>query len=286
MPRFLLSFVTFAFCATVAVADPVISEFMASNHNSISDEDGNHSDWIEIYNPDVTAVNMAGWSLTDLQSNLQKWTFPAVTIPAKGHLLVFASGQDRKVVGQPLHTSFDLKASGEYLALVKPDGSTITTEFAPVYPPQFEDISYGTSQATTDLILIDKATACRAFCPADNSLGFTWRQSGFDDSTWTAGTFAVGYFTTAANPNFSADLGVNLASGMSGDRPQLIFTRDLQHHERVADPEADAADELRRWVRRIHQWYTHGVFAKCARREHADVQHPGGESRTGHLRGL
>jgi hypothetical protein len=216
MPRFLLSFVTFAFCASVAVADPVISEFMASNHNSISDEDGNHSDWIEIYNPETTAVNMAGWSLTDLQSNLQKWTFPAVTIPAKGLLLVFASGQDRKVVGQPLHTSFDLKASGEYLALVKPDGSTITTEFAPMYPPQFEDISYGTSQATTDLILIDKATACRAFCPADNSLGFTWRQSGFDDSTWTAGTFAVGYFTTAANPNFSADLGVNLASGMSG----------------------------------------------------------------------
>lgn len=194
----------------------MISEFMASNQNSITDEDGDHPDWIEIRNPDATPVNMSGWSLTDEEGNLQKWTFPAVTIPAKTVLLVFASGKDRKIVGQNLHTSFDLKASGEYLALVKPDGSTIATEFAPMYPQQYQDVSYGMSLSTTDVILIDKASACRAFCPADNSLGFTWRQSGFNDSSWTAGTFGVGYFDANANPNLSADLGVNLASGMSG----------------------------------------------------------------------
>src|SRR6478752_10634854 len=216
MRRILLHFVTLLLPFAAATAEPVISEFMASNHNSISDEDGDHSDWIEIQNPDATGVNMAGWSLTDLQTNLQKWTFPAVTIPAKGILLIFASGKDRKVVGQPLHTSFDLKASGEYLALVKPDGVTIATEFAPMYPQQYEDTSYGTSSSTSDLILIDKASPCRAFCPPDNTLGFTWRQSGFNDSSWTAGTFAVGYFNTNANPNLSADLGVNLATGMSG----------------------------------------------------------------------
>jgi CotH kinase protein/Lamin Tail Domain/Chitobiase/beta-hexosaminidase C-terminal domain len=215
MSRIVLRLVTFLCSVAVATADPMISEFMASNQNSITDEDGNHSDWIEIRNPDATPVNMAGWSLTELQSNLRLWTFPAVTIPAKGVLLIFASGKDRKVVGQPLHTSFDLKASGEYLALVKPDGSTIATEFAP-FPQQYPDVSYGTSLATTNLILVDKPTACRAIAPADNSLGFTWRQSGFNDNLWTAGTFGVGYFNSNANPNLSADLGVNLASGMSG----------------------------------------------------------------------
>ena len=194
----------------------MISEFMASNQNSVTDEDGDHPDWIEIRNPDANPVNMSGWSLTESQANLQMWTFPAVTIPAKGVLLVFASGKDRKVLGQPLHASFDLRASGEYLALVKPDGTTIATEFAPMYPQQYPDVSYGTSLATTDVILIDKSSACRAIAPVDNSLGFTWRQSGFNDSGWAAGTFGVGYFNANANPNLSADLGVNLGPTMSG----------------------------------------------------------------------
>ena len=67
MPRLLLHFVAFAFCAAVAAADPVISEFMASNHNSITDEDGDHPDWIEILNPDAATANMGGWALTDIQ---------------------------------------------------------------------------------------------------------------------------------------------------------------------------------------------------------------------------
>src|SRR4029434_2051582 len=179
MSRIVLLLVTCLGSVSVATADPMISEFMASNNESISDEDWSRSDWIEIRNPDATPVNMAGWSLTELQSNLRLWTFPAVTIPAKGVLLIFASGKDRKVVGQPLHTSFDLKASGEYLALVKPDGSPIATQLAP-FPQQYPAVSYGTSLATTNLILVDKPTACRAIAPADNSLGFTWRQSGFN----------------------------------------------------------------------------------------------------------
>ena len=136
MTRLLLPVIAFIFCAISANADPMISEFMASNQNSITDEDGDRPDWIEIRNPDTTPVNMAGWSLTEKPDNLQLWTFPAVTIPAKGGLLVFASGKDRKVAGQPLHTSFDLRASGEYLALVKPDGVTIATEFAPMFPQE------------------------------------------------------------------------------------------------------------------------------------------------------
>ena len=71
MTRFLLPLVTFVCSAAVATADPVIAEFMASNQNSIADEDGDRSDWIEIRNPDATPVNMGGWSLTELQSNLQ-----------------------------------------------------------------------------------------------------------------------------------------------------------------------------------------------------------------------
>ena len=58
-------------------------------------------------------------------------------------MVVFASNKNRRVAGAPLHTNFKLSGSGEYLALVMPDGVTKATEFAPAFPPQYADISYG-----------------------------------------------------------------------------------------------------------------------------------------------
>ena len=112
----------------------VISEFMASNHGTLLDEDGDTSDWIEIFNSGTNNVNLGGWFLTDDAANLNKWMFPATNLPPNTFLIVFASGKDRAVAGAPLHTSFNLSSSGEYLALVHPDGLTIATEFAPAFP--------------------------------------------------------------------------------------------------------------------------------------------------------
>ena len=64
------------------------------------------------------------------------------SIPAGGYLLVFASGKDRAVAGQELHTNFSLEQMGEYLALVMPDGTTVADSFAP-FPAQVANISYG-----------------------------------------------------------------------------------------------------------------------------------------------
>ena len=127
-------------------ASPYISEFMASNTRILADETGQFPDWIEIYNPGAAAVNMAGWSLTDNANNLTKWIFPATNLPSGGFMVVFASGNNRRVPGAPLHTSFSLSASGEYLGLVKPDGVTIVSEFRPAFPGQVPDVSYGVAQ--------------------------------------------------------------------------------------------------------------------------------------------
>ena len=124
-------------------AAPQISEFMAVNDSTLADEDGEFSDWIEIRNPDAGSLSLAGYHLTEDAANLTKWTFPAVTIPPGGYLIVFASNKDRTDPGSQLHTNFRLTSSGEYLALVEPDGTTIASEFAPVYPPQFPDESFG-----------------------------------------------------------------------------------------------------------------------------------------------
>src|SRR6266446_5570928 len=99
-----------------------ITEFLASNSSGLRDEDGDTSDWIEIFNAGTSATNIGGWFLTDSASDLTKWRFPATTIAPNGFLIVFASGKNRTNSGAPLHANFSLNASGEYLALVKADG--------------------------------------------------------------------------------------------------------------------------------------------------------------------
>ncbi|MDP3069612.1 MAG: CotH kinase family protein [Opitutaceae bacterium] len=124
-------------------AEPVISEFMASNTATLADQDQAFSDWIEVHNPDPTAISLGGWYLTDTATNKTRWQFPAVVLPAGGYLVVFASNKNRRVAGAELHTNFALAAEGEYLGLIKPDGVTVVSEYAPTFPPQSNDISYG-----------------------------------------------------------------------------------------------------------------------------------------------
>lgn len=105
-----------------------ISEFLASNSKGIVDEDGESSDWIEIYNPTREIVNLSGWALTDDSLNLKKWIFPNVEIASNDFLIVFASLKDRSVAGSELHTSFRLESAGEYLALVDKNGQ-VTSDY-------------------------------------------------------------------------------------------------------------------------------------------------------------
>lgn len=124
-------------------ADLIISEFLAANTKVLADEDGAFSDWVELHNAGDTEVNLAGWHLTDSASNRTKWQFPAVTIPAGGYLLVFASSKDRTDPSKPLHTNFALSAGGEYLGLIQPDGTTVASAFSPGFPAQADNVSYG-----------------------------------------------------------------------------------------------------------------------------------------------
>jgi hypothetical protein len=123
--------------------EPVINEFLAQNTANITDEDGTFSEWIEIRYPNPTSISLNGYYLTDSAANLTQWQFPNVSIPGNGFVLVWASSKDRRVAGSPLHTNFALGASGEYLGLVKPDGVTVASQYAPQFPAQTANVSYG-----------------------------------------------------------------------------------------------------------------------------------------------
>ena len=124
----------------ITTSDVVISEFVADNGDGIEDEENDAEDWIELYNGTASPVDLNGWRLTNLATNNAMWTFPSVTIPPFNYLRVFASGKNR--TSPVLHTNFTLVKAGGYLALVKPDATTKTSEFN--YPQQSEDVSYGT----------------------------------------------------------------------------------------------------------------------------------------------
>ncbi len=74
----------------------LLNEIVSSNSASLSDEDGNSPDWIEIYNPAPNTVNLQGYSLSDDIEELDKWTFETGQIVSGGHVIIFASDKDRQ----------------------------------------------------------------------------------------------------------------------------------------------------------------------------------------------
>jgi len=121
----------------------LVNELMARNDTILVDGDGDYSDWIELYNPTTNGFDLTGCYLTDDTEDLRKWQFPATNLAAGEFLVVFASGKDRAEPGSELHTSFGLDGDGEYLGLVDSDGMSIIHHYAPEYPEQLTDVSYG-----------------------------------------------------------------------------------------------------------------------------------------------
>lgn len=117
-------------------AQLTINEVLSSNDSSEQDEDGDYSDWLEIWNSGTEAVDLTGWGLSDSYANPFKWTFGDVAIQPGEFLVVWASSKNRPAVtnGNQLHTSFAIGADGEEILLTRPDGTRID-EFAPIAIP-------------------------------------------------------------------------------------------------------------------------------------------------------
>jgi len=187
--------------AALAVAGRIpagvsITEFVAANKNGLRDEDGDSSDWVELFNDGTAVVDLAGWSLTDNKDNPGKWIFPAVTIEPMGFVVVFASAKNRTAAGAPLHTNFKLDAAGGYLGLIQP-GGTPAHQFDP-YPAQYTDKPYGIQQSVATTPLVGADAPLHHWVPTsatpDNA---TWTAPAFDHGGWPTGTNGVGFESEA-----------------------------------------------------------------------------------------
>ena len=106
-----------------AVTTILVNEWLADNGGSLSDPaDGGNDDWIELYNPGDSPVNLSDWSLSDTPATPRLAVLPAGTfIPARGHLLLWAD--ETPAQGSPAepHLSFKLSKSGDSIRLYSPD---------------------------------------------------------------------------------------------------------------------------------------------------------------------
>ena len=233
----LLPFLTVSLLAAClpCVAQPTISEFLTENSSGITDLDGETSDWIEIYNPSTEPINLSGWSLTDDAGLLNKWVMPDITLPASGYLVIFASGKDRNDPEEELHTNFSLNSSGEYLALVDPDGSTIAKEFN--YGEQFEDVSYGSSITSTTTSLIADRSPAKWLVPTGPVS--QWFTADFDDSAWASGSTGFGYDLNATYAPYISESG-DVQAQMSNINGSLYLRIPFE----ISDPQTIASMQL------------------------------------------
>ncbi|MCA9167180.1 MAG: lamin tail domain-containing protein [Planctomycetales bacterium] len=202
---------------TVMAANVMITEIVADNQQGLKDEDGDRNDWIEIYNAGDEPADLNGWHLTDDATDLKKWTFPQISLQPEQFMVIQASGKDRTDPAAPLHTNFQLSKSGEYLGLIKADGTSISAEFAPTFPPLEPDRSYGVQQANVTRAVFDTTAAMSVLIPtAENGaeqLGTSWTLPEFDDSSWTHGAGGVGF---EAGTGFETYYGIDVKDAMFG----------------------------------------------------------------------
>lgn len=218
-----------------------ITEFMALNDGPVVDEDGEFSDWIEIHNGGTNVVNLAGWILTDRITPSNPWRFPSTNLAPNVYLLVFASGKDRRAPGAPLHTDFSLRGNGEYLALLKPDGTNVATAYTPQFPVQVSGVSYGIPLQQTVTTLIGSGAAARVMVPVDDSLGSSWTMIGFNDADWLNATTGVGYETDGQVPFVPATI-ANSVTEFSGIQGQANWLYGYWDRRNDADNVYNAAE--------------------------------------------
>ena len=101
----------------------VINEIMAGNVSAVADQNGEYDDWVELYNGNNFSLNLNGYYLSDNENELSKWTFPNVTIPANGYLIIWCDTAGNSQTG--LHTTYRLSADQEEVYLTDPTGLVV-----------------------------------------------------------------------------------------------------------------------------------------------------------------
>ncbi|SDS01478.1 Por secretion system C-terminal sorting domain-containing protein [Polaribacter sp. KT25b] len=107
----------------IIAGELVINEIMASNETTVTDQDGEYEDWIELYNNSSKTLSLDNLFLTDDSTVLTTWKFPTgITIEAGGYLIVWCDKDDTQA---GLHADIKFSLTGESAILSYGDEDSI-----------------------------------------------------------------------------------------------------------------------------------------------------------------
>ncbi|MEN8737485.1 MAG: CotH kinase family protein [Akkermansiaceae bacterium] len=141
---FLVSLIV-SMSAGLGMAMPVINEIMANNRSTVADAQGEFDDWVEVFNPGASELDLSGYYFSDDPEEVTKWQVPlgsGMVVPAGGYATLWL---DDDVEDGADHVGVRLAAEGDVLILTAPDGVTVVEQV--VLPGQHPDISYGRDEA-------------------------------------------------------------------------------------------------------------------------------------------
>ena len=173
-----------------------ITEAMSGNADTLSDEDGETPDWLELFNPGPAPVQLEGWGLSDEDDGDGAWVFPALTLAAGEFRVVFASGKDRS--GEELHTDFKISSDGEQLLLLDDAGAIVDTLIVPALA---DGRSFGRAQVVTETEVLGEGSAAWLSLEATAD----WAEADFDQSGWREVVLPVGFATSIEVENVALD---------------------------------------------------------------------------------
>ena len=146
-----------------------------------------------------SAVSLKGYGLSDGEKNIGKFTFPDVTIPAYGYLVVYAT-KDYESNGNEIHAPFNISKDGESIVLSDPSGNILDLVNVPALDADTTYGRYSDGSATLDVLKPTPKEKNQLGEAVKSNLPIFSKESGFYSSDFSLSIVADSgskiYYTT------------------------------------------------------------------------------------------
>ena len=151
--KYIITFFSILFAINLSFSQSIRINEVVSSNSLFIDDDGDYSDWIELYNDSSETISLKSWYISDDKEDFKKWKFPERQIKAGEYFLIFASDKDKD--SKYVHTNFKISSKGETIYLSNQNEELIDEIEVPKLN---SDISYGISITNNNKVYFSNTT--------------------------------------------------------------------------------------------------------------------------------